>query len=208
MIQYLHLFESDKALASNDPMRIIFAGYSYGSLIASRLPELPDILAPLCTQDFSDAAQKVKDVSADLVKQSLKHFAIPAAQDSTLVAGSVGSSELSQISIKTSYLIVSPLLPPVSTLISLPFGGGPTLEEHMRKFKERPTLAIYGDNDTFTQVSKLHEWASALNNLNPGFQYVQVNGAGHFWREDNTVRSLSKWIAAFAGDGVQDELPE
>ena len=98
------------------------------------------------------------------------------------------------------YLLISPPLPLVTALItmfsSLIRMNTPYSEE---KICSSPTLMIYGDRDFFTSQKRYRKWAEVLA-AKPGsrFQFREVTGAGHFYREngvDTEMRScIRDWI--------------
>ena len=112
-----------------------------------------------------------------------------AAEDATAEEDRV---EISIAPPQTCYLLVSPLLPPISTLAtmfsSLHVSTSLCCE---KKLMCNPTLAIYGGNDFFTSHKKLRKWVA---NLQVGsashFQFREIVGAGHFWREDDSKSQI------------------
>ncbi len=98
------------------------------------------------------------------------------------------------------YLLISPPLPLVTTLVtmfsSLIRMNTPYSEE---KICCSPTLMFYGDRDFFTSQKRYRKWAEVLA-AKPGsrFQFHEVTGAGHFYREDGVeteMRScIREWI--------------
>ncbi|EAW10313.1 uncharacterized protein ACLA_047820 [Aspergillus clavatus NRRL 1] len=46
------------------------------------------------------------------------------------------------------------------------------------------TLAIYGNQDTFTSADKLRKWSEDLSQAQQStFQSAEIDHAGHFWSE-------------------------
>lgn len=110
--------------------------------------------------------------------------------------------------VKVRYLLVSPLLPPISHLLCpsskalFPFrdkdGTDTTLTSN-------PTLFIFGSADVFTSSRKLRPWAQKLQDRSskhetrPNLEWHEVDGAGHFWREDGAIEELREtvmgWVA-------------
>ena len=108
--------------------------------------------------------------------------------------------------IKTSYLVISPILPPISTLLSLPipFGKPATKDEYFLKGIGTSTLAVYGTNDIFTSISRLRKWSEkCMEKAESGkFQAVEVEGGDHFWvdNEHGTIgvgvlkEKVRRWV--------------
>ena len=107
--------------------------------------------------------------------------------------------------IRVSYLLVSPILPPLAWL----FGGVRVVgmsttstagmvtrqDGQVQKYctsvkSQRPTLAIIGERDGFTSVKKVRKWARDTN----GAQVAEVPEAGHFWKEEGAVEQLKERV--------------
>lgn len=117
---------------------------------------------------------------------------------------------------QTCYLLISPLLPPISLLLTMfsrlsgPFSFKDDARSSQSKRKtssttteeqlvNHPTLAIYGDSDLFTSRKSLRKWAEGLSERPSSmFQFREIGGAGHFWQEegvDAKMRaSLREWL--------------
>jgi alpha/beta superfamily hydrolase len=116
--------------------------------------------------------------------------------------------------ISPHYLLISPLLPPLSNFLSFSptafFSWGhhdhqpPTLVHH-------PTLVVYGTKDMFTSSSKLDTWCKKMDTLstqNKGlssFRWRKVDGAGHFWREKGVEAELRFSVREWVGEVVSQE---
>jgi hypothetical protein len=116
--------------------------------------------------------------------------------------------------ISPHYLLISPLLPPLSNFLSLSpttlFSWRhhdhqpPTLAHH-------PTLVVYGTKDMFTSSSKLDTWCKKMDTLstqNKGlssFRWRKVDGAGHFWREKGVEAELRFSVREWVGEVVGKE---
>lgn len=105
--------------------------------------------------------------------------------------------------VRTSYLLVSPLLGPISTLATffsplttLHFESGQktiSLQASDPDFKlaEHSTLVAFGEHDGFTSGKKLTKWASALAEMEDSkFSFESVGDAGHFWNDGESMRAL------------------
>jgi alpha/beta superfamily hydrolase len=216
LIQYLnHLRqrthegpEATKGEGKSRRIQLVLGGYSYGSLIASYLPDIPSILVPFLSHTPTDAAHRITRIAQELssvTKNTLDPTPdIPGGQGPASPGDAVEESNvvkdgpsLSEFSIDVSYLLVSPLLPPVSVLISLPIGNNLINDMSMTKFKAKPTLAIWGTNDIFTSAKKLRRWAEEHHQLNQRFVWIEVQGASHFWQETGVVDKLTSKIGEF-----------
>ena len=109
-----------------------------------------------------------------------------------------------EIAVSVRYLLISPVLLPFSQTLLPPApltsvftargesgeGGipGPLLKH--------PTLAVFGSKDGFTSGRHLGGWARTQASLSrSSFEWEQIEGAGHFWRESGTVDALNDRIA-------------
>lgn len=104
------------------------------------------------------------------------------------------------------YLLVSPLLGPVSgflTMFSRPVFDDPN-DMHSPEVCDfhldlKPTLAIYGDGDPFTSKKKFRKWSrSLMKESGSRLECKEIEGAGHFWRrpEDQEMMqvAIEKWL--------------
>ncbi|KAI9712902.1 MAG: hypothetical protein M1812_006771 [Candelaria pacifica] len=116
----------------------------------------------------------------------------------------------------THYLLISPLLPPTSTLLTC-FSNIGAIEKWKHHGSQsasgelntscesslvsNPTMAIYGDHDVFISHRKLRKWAEGLVNK-PGsrFQFHEIAGAGHFWHENGVEIQLRGFLKAWVQD--------
>ncbi|KAI8958053.1 Alpha/Beta hydrolase protein [Daldinia sp. FL1419] len=124
------------------------------------------------------------------------------------------------ITFRTAYLLVSPPLGFVTNLATMSFsnlwpkkrkGGSIKAHEDGAKREEsevkaeaemklivNPTLAIYGDQDSFLSIGKMRDWTTQLSNAEGSqFRYVEVSTAGHFWIEEGVARELRGAVYSF-----------
>ncbi|KAI2782501.1 Alpha/Beta hydrolase protein [Daldinia loculata] len=127
------------------------------------------------------------------------------------------------IRFRTAYLLVSPPLGFVTNLATMSFtmsfsnlwakkkkGGPAKNHEDDRKREEgeveaeakltaNPTLAIYGDQDSFLSMKKMRDWATQLSGAEGSqFRYVEVSTAGHFWIEHGVAHELREAVYTFS----------
>lgn len=128
------------------------------------------------------------------------------AVEATEHATRVGPSTTPAPKIEAAYLLVSPLLPPISSFTTLPIGLR-ALKSHdessMLMLSLNRTLAVFGSDDMFTSGNKLRKWAQEISAMPESrFHHVEVNGAGHFWRGHAVQKSLKiavkEWAHALA----------
>lgn len=198
----LHYLDS---LEAEGDVHIILGGYSYGSMIASHLLGI-EVVAGLLENAPNDSAMSA-------ICQTAKEMATSTNGRLTMQVRS-SSQEASKTAPPgtISYLLISPILPPISSFLTL-FGNfsidvqmGPSAPgKHIPcpkpadKLSAHDTLVIYGNEDTFTPASKLRDWSDGIAKV-PGsrLESHEVDGAGHFWREDGVesqARSvLRDWL--------------
>lgn len=91
------------------------------------------------------------------------------------------------------YLLVSPLTPPTSTFVAPGLARGlwsRSVDENVT-IKRHETLAVFGDQDMFASAKKMRDWAERMEKENPsGFFGVEIQGAGHFWVEQDAEKRL------------------
>ncbi|MCJ1225326.1 hypothetical protein MMC12_001975 [Toensbergia leucococca] len=117
---------------------------------------------------------------------------------------SLGTSEIELP--RTYYLLISPLLPPISLFATM-FSKFSYTEHEIQassqssqarsptkadgKLVSHQTMAIYGDRDFFTPQKKLRKWAEQLaGRSNSCFQFREVAKAGHFWHEEGAEAQM------------------
>lgn len=115
------------------------------------------------------------------------------------------NSEPPPLHVEPSYLLVSPLLPPVSSLATLPFGFRSLRHNHeelSKRLSLHHSLAVFGNDDIFTSAHKLRKWAKGVGEeRNSAFRYVEIEHAGHFWRDhgvqDALKTAITGWIESW-----------
>lgn len=99
--------------------------------------------------------------------------------------------------VEVKYLLISPVLFPLSTWLLppgiIPLSRTQTAEAEAGVMSLKyPTLVVFGDLDQFTSVRRLRDWAGRLKLESGGkLTWTQVDGAGHFWREDEALVKLA-----------------
>jgi pimeloyl-ACP methyl ester carboxylesterase len=101
--------------------------------------------------------------------------------------------------IEAAYLLVSPILSPISNLTALSLKQDDN--EYRERFNSVPSLAIFGDDDFFTSAKKLRKWSQAISSKPAtNFRYVEIAGAGHFWHDHNAQKALKIAIKEWLGE--------
>ncbi|KAI4721493.1 hypothetical protein E4T48_02233 [Aureobasidium sp. EXF-10727] len=114
----------------------------------------------------------------------------------------------------TRYLLISPLLPPLSNFLSLStsslmFWRHADFAKH--NFVRYPTLVIFGTKDVFTSSHKLDGWCKKMkecalqaagSNGQSSFRWKKIEGAGHFWREHGVEAQLTDSLREWVHDAV------
>jgi pimeloyl-ACP methyl ester carboxylesterase len=236
---------TEKQDGSEEPQEevisLLIAGYSYGSLIASRLPSTNKHILPLMNLPPSDRPAFANAI--DAARRSARRWRDSHSSTRTSYSGSsVNRADvLKAVQDKDSsspvkehwedraikwrviskYLLISPLLPPVSSfLIGFGQGGKNSLtgwtkglvgmggqgldgvvEEGRKGIDELGTkvLAIYGDGDTFTSVKKYRKWKERMGGVSKSWKGVEIEGAGHFWHENGVIEELEEAVMSWVG---------
>lgn len=194
--------------AARKSIELILGGYSYGSLIVTQLPPLADMLllfsAPAADTAASDIVQKARYIAAETIPRIRQVVSpTPDEDNDRPVPPTVGSN---MPDCQVRYLLISPLLPPVSFFLNPSIGsvlgafnrtaapsGDTTLTSN-------PTLAVFGSEDIFTSASKLRTWSKKMQAASHGaFEWLEVDGASHFWREegveDEMRQRIARWVS-------------
>ncbi|KAL7268545.1 Lipase 5 [Rhizina undulata] len=216
---------------------LVLAGYSYGSLITSLLPPTSTILQYLIEDSGPGKAYLS---SLDSAQASARRYWDSHSPRRTSYSSRRGrSSEIpreeavrleeedardaQEWTIRTGYVLVSPLLPPVSNFLT-GFGGASGIinslglagifrksedgnqrsalenslmdPEHRRR---ELMLVVYGTQDNFTAVKKYRRWREKVP---PEVEAVEVEGAAHFWREEGAMEALEREVGRWVGGFV------
>jgi alpha/beta superfamily hydrolase len=211
MLNYLQALHSVLVARENVPsseaVHLVIGGYSFGSLIASHVPTLDVMLDLFCNAtappmtpiyEIGRAAQKI-------ATQSTRH--LPPAKESQ---NNQADQPAPRATTTISYLLVSPLLPPVSQLLtafsalSVNVGGKTSAQarpagQPADQLSAHRTLALFGDQDTFTAARKLQRWSVEMGRMPQSqFRGCEIEGAGHFWRENGVEmrarRAIQEWL--------------
>lgn len=212
MLQYLQQLKHALVGAvpgdDNGGIQLILGGYSFGSLIASHAPDV-DVMLDLFRSDTATPSTPVEEigrVARKIAGASTRHLHPANHPDGgTGDADDSGPRASPSISISIAYLLVSPLLPPVSQLLtvfstlSVDVGVRGSVQARPDQLSTHSTLALYGDQDTFTSARKLQRWSAEMVRVPQSrFQSCEIGGAGHFWREDGVEtrarNRLREWL--------------
>ncbi|KAI9931013.1 hypothetical protein ASPWEDRAFT_102930 [Aspergillus wentii DTO 134E9] len=197
---------------STADVRIILGGYSYGSLIASHLPKIDVIMELFRKPSDGTVVQEICKVAENIAASSIEKLRtrveMPTLGKSSFTDDGMNSTKITKPAI--SYLLISPLLPPVSffltvfSKLSLDVGVGESSKQipcpkPADQLCANRSLAIYGNQDTFTSASKLHKWSGELcSDPRSNLQCREIDGAGHFWREKGVEAqardTLRNWL--------------
>lgn len=109
--------------------------------------------------------------------------------------------------VKACYLLISPVLLPFTNILCPPGPPVPSLSLRKRAadgsagalFLQHPTLALFGTTDAFTSSRRLRAWAEkqAQASHTSDFTWLQIDGAGHFWREDGVMQTLQERVISW-----------
>lgn len=108
-------------------------------------------------------------------------------------------------SLRTSHVIISYPLAPRSWLTAFRGGRYNAALHDLVRARGANVLVLYGDHDEFTSAASYDAWVNGLRVVNEEgghsdatLKVVKVEGASHFWREDDAVEGLldtmSSWL--------------
>lgn len=131
----------------------------------------------------------------------------PSTKESAMQSEeSIASNATKQVSgVSVKYLLISPLLPPLAHTMVPPasFSGLKGGLDRSTGFgaMKCPTLAVWGSVDSFTSNRRLKAWGERMGSVGPAtFKWTDIEGAGHFWREEGVMKLLLKEIGGWVGD--------
>jgi len=174
-------------LTSMHPFEIVLGGYSYGSLVVQKLPLPKELLYRFLTHAIiAGSPEALLDEQAQLLADEYIQCSSEKLQPQQPV------ETPSVPSVGFSYLLISPLLWPLSAALTLqmrPFDPDKARGSHK-------TRAIFGGQDGFTSAQKLEKWARRCGSkeYSRSFTYQLVEEAGHFWREPGVAGELQEAI--------------
>jgi alpha/beta superfamily hydrolase len=207
---YGGLIAAQSPPASELVNRIIEAQGEY----AKALKEARD-MAERWQESHSDGRTSYSSPRTSMTGAVRPHAAVTVTGSATLSPTSTSPSALSSASpsapsarldlkkarITTSYLLISPPLPPISSFLlpgwlCLPGYSVQTIMEPgtLANRKSR-MLCVWGDDDVFTGVKRYRKWAERMGE--EWFHGVEVAKAGHFWRRqglEEVKREVEGWI--------------
>lgn len=169
------------------------------------------------------------DIARKSIERTRRSLGLRKSSNRSREHPSLGEGNLLHTTIHTPevyYLLVSPLLPPVSLLATMfsrlsihdLLPSWSVLASESQKCHQPvelltgcPTLAVYGKKDIFTSQKKLREWAERLANTpQSSFQFREIAGAGHFWQEEGVETqmrsSIREWLQNLLKDMDKLEL--
>lgn len=218
MLLYLHALKlgvepNQDSGNSSGSIHLVLGGYSYGSMIASHLPAT-DVVVSLFRQAVSGTAPyEICKIAEELAGHSEERLHLPQSPTVDKSSPTIDEGGLEEISRSTvSYLLVSPILPPLSNLLTLfsklsldvgvdmPAQGKQIpCPKPATQLCQHRSLALYGNEDGFTSAKKLRTWSGELSSVPQSqFQCREIDGAGHFWREDGVANQarhvLQDWL--------------
>ncbi|KAF1990441.1 hypothetical protein K402DRAFT_410453 [Aulographum hederae CBS 113979] len=209
---------------SERTVHLILAGYSYGSLITTHLPPTPQILSRFANPAEGTAAAEIwarhgshghncDDGDEDQIGDE-EDKDTPQKEEKKI--DGFGT----EVRVKSYYLLVSPLLPPISSLAtmalwsvfsssSLSVSASKKHDDPFQKMRENPSFAVFGDHDSFTSIKKLRHWATRLEEESGGlFGFAIAEGGGHFWREEGAVSVLREGLKGWVDKHFKDNMDD
>jgi hypothetical protein len=199
-------------------LELVLAGYSYGSMIVSGLPPIDHIKelfeshpAEASTSSIVSNAMELGRLMIELAV--LQKFSERATEPEHHVVDqpkrNVGD-RMMIASTYVSYLLISPIFPPVSLFVSTSWLPGTSTDiiilgqklpagVTQEQLSSHSTLVIYADNDGFTSSKKIRPWVEKLKGIpDSKFTSCEVVGAGHFWHKPETQQqmrdAIRQWI--------------
>lgn len=179
---------------------LLLAGYSYGSLITTHLPPVDEVVKVInsaieTSPEYMTCLAALRGCAQEW---SMRTRGIPAAVPKTAIAVPISGAK-----IQPSYLLISPLLPPLSSFLTLsifsPTASSNLMSERLEAHKRGKILVVHGDMDIFTSVDRYKKWEERWTVGERGAviqtrKVVRVSGAGHLWLEKGVIGKLIKAV--------------
>lgn len=193
-----------QAISTPRDVEVVLAGYSYGSLITSHLPSQQRVAS------LFDHPQK---------GSSLEHICLKASElcSRRLSVSLDGRSFLSKAKpTRVAYLLVSPILPPISSFLTLTFFKNASrmdfaieetaeivqsefIEQHVQR---DPVMVLTGLDDGFTFHSALTKFEERMRKASGAtglFECIKFHDADHFWSGSDPLKlmeaTLRQWLS-------------
>ncbi|KAF3000715.1 hypothetical protein E8E13_003005 [Curvularia kusanoi] len=132
--------------------------------------------------------------------RSLSHLGRRPGNSTT----SLDHTDVSVAAPEIRYLLISPLMPPISTLAAPALGSkiwSRSPDADFSSIGKFSSLVIYGDQDIFTSAKKIRGWTEALKDKHgSSFSSVEIAGAGHFWVEQGVEKQLRGTLSGWASE--------
>lgn len=191
-LQAVKKYKAGGFVAEPEPMSIILAGYSYGSLIASRLPAAQTIGDFFAALKVPPSSGKHLDSIATQGRLHAHRFFHGEAEENPNLGDPADQED---ILIRPFYLLVSPLLGSVVYFVTPTSKAKLGNETEDSPLVKNPTLALYGDADTFTSAESLTQWCQKLMEMpNSKFKSRGFKDVDHFWYMTGGVQLLQHEI--------------
>ncbi|KAF8243000.1 alpha/beta-hydrolase [Wilcoxina mikolae CBS 423.85] len=203
-------------------LQLVLGGYSYGGLIAAQCPPASSLLESLTSPPMeafraaitagTKSAQQWYESHSDVGRTSYTGSRSPVVSPVRTTSNLSSSSSVpappldpNVLDIITSYILVSPPLPPVSTFLlpSFSFSGSTeSIVDPATAVARTGTrvLVVWGDEDVFTGVKKYRRWDEKMRKElgTERFESVEVGGVGHFWGHEGLEKVgavVQTWLA-------------
>lgn len=109
--------------------------------------------------------------------------------------------------VRVMYLLISPVLPPLAHTLVPPASwtglkGGLDKSTGVGEMTCQ-TLAVWGSIDSFTSNRRLRAWAERMSKAGSNtFKWTAFEGAGHFWRENGTMKLMTEKIGSWTRENL------
>lgn len=169
----------------------------------------PDVLSVSQTRRSIDSIPaRIKDhIHIHRRRSSHKSFTRRSSSHASRQSGSQTTAHdegnIDWPEIKPHYLLISPLLPPLSSFLSYTSMTSLLLLKHPEPdiLLDFPVLVVYGSKDGFTSAKKMSAWCKKMSSharVSGSFTWHEQAGAGHFWKEkgaaDGLVGAIEAWV--------------
>ncbi|EGP87979.1 uncharacterized protein MYCGRDRAFT_40222 [Zymoseptoria tritici IPO323] len=214
LVYYLHT-DAQELDKPSSKLQVILAGYSYGSLILARLPHMSHIIETFESAEKGTSASEIYLRARTLARRTRQSLLEPSPPSTPrgrrLNSESSPRSRPQTSQVNVSYLMISPVLFPMTTTLLSPGLAFPTAKAGNTGSgflsMEYSSMVLFGSLDHFTSAKKLKQWVERLSTTSSGrLQWECFQGVDHFWRGDGVLDEVQARIKTWTSSSTEQSL--
>ncbi|KAB8336944.1 hypothetical protein FH972_021249 [Carpinus fangiana] len=176
--------------ASDSPrhVRLVLGGYSFGSMISSRVRREKTTVV----LESKEHSEPVRVIIRTAINKSETFRKSSSPSSGSFQEQNTSTHKPNIKNASFSYLLISPLPGLISRILTPASRFGLFRDQwHDEHISRCPSTAIFGNKDVFSSAKQLRNWARNMQEK-PGskFRAIEIEDAGHFWNETNARSRL------------------